>query len=63
MTDFSAAIDLNSYVANVFSMRLTPADMLSFLLLCAATVAPLVPVVLLAAPLDVLVQDLARLLF
>ena len=63
VTDFSAAIDLNSYVANVFSMRLTPADMLSFLLLCAATVAPSVPVVLLAAPLDVLVQDLARLLF
>ena len=62
-SDFSAAIDLNSYVANVFDMRLTPAEMKSFVILCAATAVPLVPVVLLAAQLDVLLNDIARFLF
>lgn len=62
-SDFSAAIDLSSYVATVFDIRLTPADMKSFVFLCAATAVPFVPVILLAAPLDVLAQEIARLLF
>jgi hypothetical protein len=62
-SDFSAAIDLSSYAATVYDMRLIPADLKSFIVLAVATAVPLVPVVLLAAPFDVLLKDIANVLF
>jgi hypothetical protein len=61
--DFSAATHLYSIVANVYAMRSVPMEMRSVLPLVAATLLPFVPVLLLAAPLDPLLEDLAKLLF
>ena len=63
VTDFSAAIDLSAYVATVYDLRLAPGDLKSFISLAAATAIPLLPVVLIAAPFDVLMKDIASLLF
>lgn len=62
-SDFSAATDLSAYVANVYDMRVAPADLKSFIALAVATVVPMLPVVLLAAPFDVLMKGAASLLF
>jgi len=62
-SDFSAAIDLSSYVANVYDLRLAPGDLKSFIILVAATLTPLLPVVVIAAPVDVLLKQVAALLF
>jgi hypothetical protein len=62
-SDFSAAIDLSTYVSNVYNIRLTPADLKSFIVLAVATATPLLPVVLIAAPFDVLIKDIASVLF
>lgn len=62
-TDFSAAIDGNSYVGAVYDMRLTPIDVRSVVLLVVATAAPLAPVVVVAASFDTLLRDLAGMLF
>jgi len=62
-SDFSAAIDLSAYVATVYDLRLAPADLASFIVLAVATAAPLLPVVLIAAPFDVLLKNIGGLLF
>jgi hypothetical protein len=62
-SDFSAATDLSGYASNVYDMRVTPADLKSFIALAVATVLPLLPVVLIAAPFDVLMKSIAGLLF
>ncbi len=59
---FSATTDLYQVVANVYEMRFVPVDLISVVLLLAATLAPLVPVVLMSAPLDVMLKSLASLL-
>jgi hypothetical protein len=61
-TDFSAAIDLSSYVANVYDMHLTLLDLRSLVVLVAAVALPFLPVVLTTAPLDVLLKDLVGML-
>lgn len=62
-SDFSAATDLSGYASNVYDMRLAPADLKSFVALAVATLIPLLPVVLIAAPFDVLLKGVAGLLF
>jgi hypothetical protein len=62
-SDFSAAVDLAGYVSNVYDMRVTPADLKSFVALAAATVIPLLPVIVIAAPFEVLLKSIAGLLF
>jgi hypothetical protein len=62
-TDFSAAIDLSSYVANVYDMQLLPIDIRSLVILAIFTAAPMLPVVLVAAPLNVILDDLAGVFF
>jgi hypothetical protein len=63
VSDFSAAVDLSGYASNVYDMRLTPGDLKSFVVLAAATLVPLLPVVLIAAPVDVLMKGIGSLLF
>ena len=62
-SDFSAAIDLSGYASNVYDLRLAPGDLKSFIVLAVATVIPLVPVVLIAAPFDVLLKEIGAILF
>ena len=62
-SDFSAATDLSGYASNVYDMRLAPADLKSFVALAVATLIPLLPVILIAAPFDVLLKSVAGLLF
>ena len=62
-TDFSAAIDLSSYVANVYDMQLLPIDIRSIVILAIFTAAPMLPVVLVGAPLSVILDDLAGVFF
>ncbi len=62
-SDFSAAVDLSGYASNVYAMRLVPADIKSFTALAIATLLPLLPVVVIAAPFDVLLKSIAALLF
>ena len=52
--DFSATTDLYSVVANVYSIRFIPMDLLDLALLIGALLLPFVPVVLLAVPMDVI---------
>jgi hypothetical protein len=61
--DFSAATDLYSVVANVYAMRVVPVERKSVFLLVIMTLAPFLPVLLMAVPLDTLFSDLANLLF
>lgn len=60
-SDFSATTDLYSIVGNVYAMRFIPLDWRSVFLLVIATLVPFVPVILAAAPLDVIVKALAGL--
>jgi hypothetical protein len=62
-SDFSAAVDLSGYASNVYDLRLTPGDLKSFIVLAAATLLPLLPVVLVAAPFDVILKELGAVLF
>jgi hypothetical protein len=62
-SDFSAATDLSGYTSNVYDMRLAPADLKSFIALAVATVFPLLPVVVIAAPFDALMKGIAGLFF
>lgn len=62
-TDFSAATDLYSVVANVYAMHLVPVERKSILLLVIATLLPFLPVLLVAMPLDTLFSGMANLLF
>jgi hypothetical protein len=61
--DFSAMTDLQQMVANVYQMRLMPLDVGSVIGLIIATLLPLVPVLLLAAPFDEIFLVLTGLLF
>lgn len=61
--DFSATTDLYSVAANVYAMRVVPVDRKSVFLLVIMTLAPFLPVLLIAVPLDTLFSDLANLLF
>jgi hypothetical protein len=60
--DFSATTDLYSIVANVYQLRLVPVEVRSLLILLSATLLPFVPVLLMAVPLDTLLQRVAGLL-
>jgi hypothetical protein len=61
-TDFSATIDLFSVVANVRQMNFFPAGLQSVLRLVAATLAPAIPITLVAVPFDVLVENVIKFL-
>jgi hypothetical protein len=60
-SDFSSTTDLYAVVANVYSMYVIPLQLKDLGLLALATLAPFVPVVLLAAPLDVILGKIAGL--
>lgn len=62
-SDFSAAVDLSGYVSNVYDMRVVPGELKSMLALAGATALPLLPVVVLAMPFDVLAKSVASLFF
>jgi len=62
-SDVSEATDLSGYASNVYDMRVAPVDLKSFIALAVATVLPLLPVVLIAAPFDVLMKSVASLFF
>jgi hypothetical protein len=55
---FSATTDLYQIVAKVYEMRLVPIDASSILWLIGATLLPLVPVLLISVPFDVLLNKL-----
>jgi hypothetical protein len=59
---FSATADLYQVVSNVYSMRLVPIDITSVALLVLAAILPFLPVLLLAASLNVLLKNLLNLL-
>jgi hypothetical protein len=61
-SDFSATTDLYQVVANVYDMGVIPLDLRNLLLLIIATLLPFVPVLLMALPFDVILQELAGLL-
>jgi hypothetical protein len=60
--DFSATADLYGVAANVYALRFVPVDLKDLAALAAALLAPFVPVVFLAIPLDVLLKSLRSLL-
>lgn len=60
--DFSATTDLYQVVSNVYDMGVIPIDLRNLLLLIIATLLPFVPVVLMAMPFDVILQEIAGLL-
>lgn len=60
--EFSAATDLYQVVDRIHALRVVPVDVLSAVALAAATLAPMVPVVVLVLPFDVLWTALAALL-
>ena len=55
--DFSATIDLYSVVGNVRQMSVVPISLQSVVRLIAVTLAPALPVALVAVPFDVLIQS------
>jgi hypothetical protein len=60
--DFSATADLYGVAANVYALRFVPIDLKNLAALAAALLAPFVPVVFLAIPVDVLLGSLRSLL-
>jgi hypothetical protein len=61
--DFSATADLYSVVSNVFAIRFVPVDLKTLIALSVALVLPFAPVVLLAIPINTILQSLQKLLF
>jgi hypothetical protein len=61
--DFSAAIDLYSVVTYTYQMRFVPVDLGSIVTLVIATLVPFVPVLLMGFPLEVVLGEVAKLLF
>lgn len=61
--DFSATTDLYSVVSNAYAIRFVPADLKNLIALSVALVLPFVPVVLLAIPINTILQSLQKLLF
>jgi hypothetical protein len=59
--DFSAGTDLYQIVANVYQMRLLPVDLSSLLTLVWSTLLPFVPVLLMAVPVDTILQKVVEL--
>lgn len=60
--DFSALTDLYSVVANVHTMSLFLVDVRGILLLAAAAALPFAPVLLIALPLDTVLEEMVKLL-
>jgi hypothetical protein len=60
-SDFSATTDLYAVAANVYAMQVAPVALKDMIFLALATLAPFVPVVLVALPLDVVLDKLAGL--
>jgi hypothetical protein len=60
--DFSATTDLSSITANVRQMRMIPFGLWSLVPLVVATLLPFVPVVLIALPVDQLLEFVGKLL-
>jgi hypothetical protein len=56
--DFSATIDLYELVARVYQVKLIPLDLRGVSFLVIATLAPFVPVVIVALPFDLIVEKL-----
>lgn len=61
--DFSATTDLYSVVSNVYAIRLVPVDLKNLIALAVALLIPFVPVLLLAIPINTILQSLQKLLF
>jgi hypothetical protein len=61
--DFSSTTDLFSVVANVRQMSFVPFGIRSVIVLAVSTLLPMIPVVLLAVPFDVILPKIAKLLF
>jgi hypothetical protein len=60
--DFSATTDLYQVVSNVYEMNSLPFDLKSLGEPVVATLLPFVPVALMAVPLDVVIESIAKLL-
>jgi hypothetical protein len=54
--DFSAMTDLYAVVGNVYAMGLTPFDLRSLVIVVFAALVPLVPVALLAVPIETILR-------
>lgn len=61
--DFSATADLYSVASNAYAIRLVPVDLKTLVSLAAALLLPFAPVVLLALPIETILQSLQKLLF
>jgi hypothetical protein len=61
--DFSAMSDLSTILSNVYALRFVPVDLNSLIALAVAMLLPLVPVVLLAVPLEQIWSGIQKLLF
>ena len=62
-SDFSATTDLYQVVSNVYQMSLLPFDLRSIVALVVVTLLPFVPVAFIAIPFDVILKEIASLLF
>ena len=60
-SDFSSTTDLYAVAANAYALAAVPLELKDLVLLGLATLAPFVPVALLAAPLNVILDKLAGL--
>jgi hypothetical protein len=60
--DFSATADLYATAGNVYGMRFVPTDVRSVVVLSLMALLPFAPVVVLAMPMDVLIEKLSGLL-
>lgn len=60
-SDFSATTDLYSVAANAYALRAVPLELRDLAMLALATLAPFIPLALLSAPLDVILDRLAGL--
>jgi hypothetical protein len=61
--DFSAAIDLSSYVQNVYQMRVYPADLRAFIFLAGVTALPMLVVIVFSIPLTSVLDTISKALF
>ena len=62
-SDFSATTDLYAIASNVYAIRFVPIDTKDVLTLIGALALPFVPVLLLAVPLNVILDQVKNLLF
>jgi hypothetical protein len=59
---FSATTDLYQVVSNVYQIKNVPLDLQDLVAIVAAVLLPFLPILLFEIPLDVILQDLAKLL-